>query len=276
MTREVMARHSIDPARVYVAGLSAGGAMAAILGETYPDLYAAVGVHSGLAAGAANDLPSALGAMQRGAAVASANASGIPTIVFHGDADATVHPGNGGHVIAASVEPGASVQSEQGVADGGHRYTRHLHRTSEDGPVLAEHWVVHGAAHAWSGGNASGLVHRPARPGRHRRDAALLHGAGPATGAPLMPFPALGLSPELARAAAQLGFAAPTPIQQEAIPAVLRGADVLGSAPTGSGKTAAFALPLLQQLQPAACTRRAASARWCWCPRASWRRRSAR
>jgi superfamily II DNA/RNA helicase len=64
-----------------------------------------------------------------------------------------------------------------------------------------------------------------------------------------MPFSTLGLSPPLAHAAAQLGFAAPTPVQQQTIPAVLRGADLLGQAPTGSGKTAAFALPLLQQLQ---------------------------
>lgn len=64
-----------------------------------------------------------------------------------------------------------------------------------------------------------------------------------------MPFASLGLSPALVHAAQQLGFTAPTPIQVEAIPAVLAGSDVLGAAQTGSGKTAAFALPLLQQLQ---------------------------
>ena len=64
-----------------------------------------------------------------------------------------------------------------------------------------------------------------------------------------MPFSFLGLSPALARAAGELGFAAPTPIQTEAIPAALRGADLLGCAQTGSGKTAAFALPLLQRLE---------------------------
>ena len=155
MTREVMARHRIDPARVYVAGLSAGGAMAAILGDTYPELFAAVGVHSGLAAGAAGDLPSALAAMRSGGAGRTAAAAGRPTIVFHGDADATVHPSNGAQVVAAAATGGANVEVERVRAPTGRSYTRHLHRTT-DGKVQAEHWVVHGAPHAWSGGSAEG------------------------------------------------------------------------------------------------------------------------
>ena len=150
-----MARHRIDPARVYVAGLSAGGAMAAILGETYPELFAAVGVHSGLAAGAASDLPSALAAMRSGGAAKASAATGRPTIVFHGDADATVHPSNGTQVIAASVEAGASVEVERRKAAGGRGYTRHVHHAA-NGQVQAEHWVVHGSGHAWSGGSAEG------------------------------------------------------------------------------------------------------------------------
>ena len=125
MTRQVMERHDIDPARVYVAGLSAGGAMAAILGETYPDLFAAIGVHSGLASGSAKDLPSALAAMRSGADAAASAVAGVPTIVFHGDADATVHPDNGHHVIRAS--PGRSdrdPQAHREQADGGRDYTR--------------------------------------------------------------------------------------------------------------------------------------------------------
>ncbi|MDB5898444.1 MAG: Esterase, depolymerase [Ramlibacter sp.] len=138
MTREVMAQHTVDPARVYVAGLSAGGAMAAIMVDTYPDLYAAAGVHSGLAAGAAQDLPSAMGAMRSGSAGAPTASSARPVIVFHGDADTTVHPGNGGHVVDASVgEPRAPVADRQ-RAEGGRHYTRWVHRGA-DGAVLAEH-----------------------------------------------------------------------------------------------------------------------------------------
>jgi poly(hydroxyalkanoate) depolymerase family esterase len=162
MTRDVMAHHAIDPARVYVAGLSAGGAMAAILGDAYPDLFAAVGVHSGLATGIAKDLPSAFGAMKGNGAKPNGVASGVPTIVFHGDADATVHPGNGEHVITASVGT-TDGEMEQGIAAGGHSYTRWVHRGA-GGEAVAEHWVVHGAQHAWSGGSAKGTYTDPRGP----------------------------------------------------------------------------------------------------------------
>ena len=156
MTRAVMARHAVDAQRVYVAGLSAGGAMAAIVGEAYPELFAAVGVHSGLAAGVAADLPSALAAMQgQGKAGRRDRASGVPTIVFHGDADATVAAVNGAQVVAASVGTAASVEREQRPAGAGRAHTRELHR-APDRSVVAEHWVVHGAPHAWSGGTAAG------------------------------------------------------------------------------------------------------------------------
>jgi poly(hydroxyalkanoate) depolymerase family esterase len=163
MTRAVMAQHAIDPRRVYVAGLSAGGAMAAILGDAYPDLYAAVGVHSGLATGAAKDVPSAFGAMKSGSHGRRGAASGVPTIVFHGDGDHTVHPVNGSEVIAASVRAGTAVETEQGRTAGGRRYTRELHRAA-DGKVVAEHWVVHGAPHAWAGGSAKGSYTDPSGP----------------------------------------------------------------------------------------------------------------
>lgn len=155
MTRQVMDQQRVDPARVYVAGLSAGGAMAAILGDTYPDLYAAVGVHSGLAAGAASDLPSALQAMQGKGGRGKASAQHVPTIVFHGDADATVHPRNGEQVAAASSAGAGGPDEQPHEPKGKRRSTRRVHRDA-GGKVLAEHWVVHGAAHAWAGGSARG------------------------------------------------------------------------------------------------------------------------
>ena len=155
MTREMLSQHAIDPRRVYVAGLSAGGAMAAILGVAYPELYGAVGVHSGLAAGVATDLPTALAAM-RGGSVGRGTAHGVPTIVFHGDKDATVHPANGEQVIAACVGTAAAIETHRIDSESGRASTRRVHSDPADGRVLGEHWVVHGTAHAWSGGNAQG------------------------------------------------------------------------------------------------------------------------
>lgn len=155
MTRDVMARHPIDPQRVYVAGLSAGGAMAAILGAVYPDLYAAIGVHSGLPAGAATNLPGALAAMKGGAASPAAMAHGVPTIVFHGDADSTVHAANADQVVAACAGPVVAAQTHSVQEPGGRACTRRIYRDVA-GRVVAEHWLVHGAPHAWSGGSALG------------------------------------------------------------------------------------------------------------------------
>jgi len=165
MTRAVMQARGIDPQRVYVAGLSAGGAMAAVVGAAYPELYAAVGVHSGLAPGAARTLPEALAAMN-GAAAGSEPAAtlALPVIVFHGDKDATVHPRNGEHVMAAALGTGnAPPQVEQGASESGRRYTRSVHAAQGDKPA-AEHWLLHGAGHAWSGGRSAGSYTDPAGP----------------------------------------------------------------------------------------------------------------
>jgi len=162
MVREVMAAHAIDGARIYVAGLSAGGAMAAILGRTHPDLFAAVGVHSGLAAGAARDLPSALEAMKGGAkGVPPPAGKAPPTIVFHGSADRTVHPRNGEQVVQA-FGPGREEAPSQAAA-GRRGSTRRVWRDAS-GEVVAEHWLVQGAPHAWSGGSTSGSYTDPGGP----------------------------------------------------------------------------------------------------------------
>lgn len=167
ITREVMRTHAVDPARIYVAGLSAGAAAAVVMGRAYPDLYAAIGVHSGLACGAARDMQSAFTAMQRGAAVppsAGALPRMVPAIVFHGDRDTTVNPRNGDAVVEQSAQ-GASLgtQSEDGQVPGGHAYRR-TRRTDADGRTVIEQWVVHGAAHAWFGGSAAGSYTDPRGP----------------------------------------------------------------------------------------------------------------
>ncbi|MFC7551155.1 alpha/beta hydrolase family esterase [Pseudoroseomonas wenyumeiae] len=164
ITRQVMREQPVDPNRVYVAGLSAGGAAAAIMASAYPDLYAAAGVHSGLACGAARDLPSALAAMRQGAAGRMAQARGaVPTIVFHADRDTTVHPRNGDQVIAQSDLGGLSQEVQQGQVPGGHAYRRTTHRDSQGHAVL-EQWLVHGGGHAWSGGSSAGSYTDPLGP----------------------------------------------------------------------------------------------------------------
>jgi poly(hydroxyalkanoate) depolymerase family esterase len=172
MIRQVMAAHRIDPRRVYVAGLSAGGAMAAILAATHPELFAAVGIHSGLPHAAASSLASALVAMRRGPARRRARRSEpravLPTIVFHGDQDDTVHPGNGEELIARhSIAGEATIRIVRGEVTGGRAWTRTMYHDA-GGRCRAEHWVIHGGGHAWSGGNPTGSFTDPLGPDASR------------------------------------------------------------------------------------------------------------
>ena len=179
ITRQVMAEYAVDPARVYVAGLSAGGAAAAVLGARYPELYAAIGVHSGLACGAARDTASAFAAMRRSGPGQPGSGHGptLPAIVFHGDSDSTVHPGNADSVIeqakggqAADGQAGGGPHgtgwtrhAEAGRVPGGRAYDRVRH-VAPDGVTMLEQWTVHGAGHAWSGGNVAGSYTDPQGP----------------------------------------------------------------------------------------------------------------
>jgi poly(hydroxyalkanoate) depolymerase family esterase len=175
ITGQVAEEYGVADGRVYVAGMSAGGAMAAVMGATYPDLYAAVGVHSGLAPGAAQDLASAFSAMQGGGASntpqdapAGDSEVSVPVIVFHGDRDTTVHPRNAEQLLAhyrtADAAPGSRnaagkpvppIAVRKGQVSNGHAYTRATQRDAEGRPIM-EQWTVHGLGHAWSGGSSAG------------------------------------------------------------------------------------------------------------------------
>ncbi len=203
MTRHVMQTHAIDADRVFVAGLSAGGAMAAILAREYPDLFAAAGVHSGIAPGVAHDVASAFTVMKSGPGTAAAwhtpssasmplwtaapppmaaNGTGsakselpsAPVIVFHGDADATVAATNGDAVVAAALAGEAEMRREdrEGPSSHGARGHRrsvwHADGSGDQDRTLAEQWIVHGAPHAWSGGASQGSFTDPSGPDASR------------------------------------------------------------------------------------------------------------
>jgi poly(hydroxyalkanoate) depolymerase family esterase len=166
ITRQVMQDYSVDPKRVFVAGLSAGGAAAAIMGATYSDLYAAVGIHSGLAYAAATDMPSAFAAMRQGGGAGRQAVAGgptVPAIIFHGDRDSTVHPDNGAQAVEQAI---GAIRTQKkvhrGQIPGGHGYTRTTHAEGER--EILEHWIIHGAGHAWSGGSQAGSYTDPQGP----------------------------------------------------------------------------------------------------------------
>ena len=178
LTRQVMARYPVDPTRVYIAGLSAGGAMAAIVAAHYPDLFAAVGVHSGLPPGAAHDVMSAFSAMRSGGRSSvpgdpAALKDVMPTIVFHGAADRTVHPDNGDQIVFAAIAAlkasGVTltrtlVPQELPVPTGELRHARRTVYSTLDQRSYVEHWSVEAGPHAWSGGNPAGSYTDPHGP----------------------------------------------------------------------------------------------------------------
>jgi poly(hydroxyalkanoate) depolymerase family esterase len=171
ITREVMRDYPIDRSRVYVAGLSAGGAAAAVLGAAYPDIYAAVGVHSGIAPGLAHDVPSAFAVMKSGrlendgahGSTNRASTKAIPTIIFHGDRDSKVNRRNADRFADDLATRAFTKRAETRQTSGGRSYTKTVYTDSAGRSVL-EQWSVHGAGHAWSGGNAAGSHTDPQGP----------------------------------------------------------------------------------------------------------------
>ena len=173
MVGDVAADHAVDSARVYAAGLSAGAAMAVILGATYPDVFAAVGVHSGLEYAAATDATSALAAARSGGpdptvqgdaafAAMGSRARTVPVIVLHGDADDVVSVANGSQIATQWVETdsrtGAALSeaaTTQG-SGGGRGYTQNIYADVATGAPVVELYVVAGLGHAWSGGSSAG------------------------------------------------------------------------------------------------------------------------
>jgi poly(hydroxyalkanoate) depolymerase family esterase len=181
ITRSLVGRDGVDPARVYVTGLSSGAAMAAIMGATYPDLYAAVGVHSGLPYQSATSQGAAFGVMSNGVAdpdglgraafaAGGPRARAVPVIVVHGNADRTVDPGNGEAVVrqwmAANrlAAPGRYTPDfdqpsrvESGQAPGGLRWA--ASGWDDAGGVEIQRYVqVLGLGHAWSGGSGGSFT----------------------------------------------------------------------------------------------------------------------
>lgn len=161
LTRKLMREFGLGRDRVFVAGLSAGGAMAAILADVYPDIFSAAGVHSGFARGAASGVVSAVSAMRSGGTstgivpVIASKSCPVRRIIFHGEDDRTVHPSNAAQIVAAAVGDDAMPDKITKRTVRGRGYSRSDFSESV-GAVQIELWMIEGLGHAWSGGRAAG------------------------------------------------------------------------------------------------------------------------
>ncbi|KTQ85836.1 hypothetical protein NS226_19030 [Aureimonas ureilytica] len=158
--------HAVDRGRIFAAGLSAGGAMAAVLGSTRPDLFSAVGIHSGLPHASARDVATALAVMRSGQTAERGGVPSVPAIVFHGTRDTTVHPANGDRIAGLGMDRKGAEETATGTANG-RAFTR-TRRASGDARCAMEHWRIEGLGHAWSGGDAAGSHADPAGPDASR------------------------------------------------------------------------------------------------------------
>lgn len=163
-TRAVMSDYRVDSRRVFVAGMSAGGAMAVIMGRTYPDLFSGIGVHSGLPYQCANNVVSALAVMRDARMAQRAARTSVeyrtPTIVFRGTADRTVNPANGDAIVLQATgdwPKSAALSSEREIAISANGTTseRTVYREA-GGDIAIESWVIRDAGHLWSGGDPRG------------------------------------------------------------------------------------------------------------------------
>ncbi len=176
MARALAAEHQIDPDQIYVAGLSAGAAMAVIMGQTYPDVFTAVGAHSGLAYQSAGNVVTALAVMRGSAATRlfprrpseDTSARGVRTIIFHGSADKTVHPCNAELVVDGSSAHGRPSEPAVDRLEVNGRMCARTVIKDQRGAPLIENWLIEGAGHAWSGGQRGGSYTDPLGPDASR------------------------------------------------------------------------------------------------------------
>lgn len=175
VAQDIAREFQIAPESTFVAGLSAGGAMADILAATYPDVFAGAGIHSGLPKGAANDLMSAFGAMkgkhagsQKSAGIGAGPTPTVRKIIFHGSADSTVNASNGLEIfrrLCHHQRDGVEMTIDRTI-NGGRVTLTTLDRP--DGIAQAEYWLMHDAGHAWSGGDKKGTYAEASGPDASR------------------------------------------------------------------------------------------------------------